>query len=148
MSAPDVSAENAPPESDSPGPEIDGWKLVLVMLTFGILASGTLWGYWYYHTAPFIPLQVAIADEFPAALARPATTRDGVGGPSDAGALVDIGAQRDHARTGDAEGVGAVQGVPQRWHLGEEGLHQRCRNAEPEARNERKADRPLAHPLS
>ena len=70
MSAPDVSAENAPPESESTGPEIDGWKLVLVMLTFGILASGTLWGYWYYHTAPFIPLQVAIADEFPGSAPR------------------------------------------------------------------------------
>ena len=70
MSPPDATAENAPPESDSPGPEIDGWKLVLIMLTFGILASGTLWGYWYYHTAPFIPLQVAIADEFPGSAPR------------------------------------------------------------------------------
>ncbi len=40
------------------------------MMTFGILASGTLWGYWYYHTAPFIPLQVAIADEFPGSAPR------------------------------------------------------------------------------
>ena len=53
-----------------PSPEIDGWKLVAAMLTFGILASGTLWGYWYYHTAPFIPLQVAIADEFPGSAPR------------------------------------------------------------------------------
>lgn len=70
MSAPDATTENAPAESESTGPEIEGWKLVLVMLTFGILASGTLWGYWYYHTAPFIPLQVAIADEFPGSAPR------------------------------------------------------------------------------
>ena len=46
MAAHDTTAENAPAESKSASPEIDGWKLVLVMLTFGILASGTLWGYW------------------------------------------------------------------------------------------------------
>lgn len=70
MTAPNASPENSSDDSASPGPEIDGWKLVLVMMTFGILASGTLWGYWYYHTAPFIPLQVAIADEFPGSAPR------------------------------------------------------------------------------
>lgn len=71
MSASHTNSENSPSDSTDPtGPEIDGWKLVLVMLTFGILASGTLWGYWYYHTAPFIPLQVAIAEEFPGSAPR------------------------------------------------------------------------------
>ena len=40
------------------------------MLTFGLIASGTLWTYWHYHTAPFIPLQVAIAEEFKASAPR------------------------------------------------------------------------------
>ena len=66
-----ATSETTPPEnSPKPSPEIDGWKLVAAMLTFGIVASGTLWGYWYYHTAPFIPLQVAIADEFPGSAPR------------------------------------------------------------------------------
>ena len=34
------------------------------MFAFASLATGTLWTYWYYHTAPFIPLQQAIAAEF------------------------------------------------------------------------------------
>jgi hypothetical protein len=66
-----ATPETTPPEAGTiPSPEIDGWKLVAAMLTFGFLASGTLWGYWYYHTAPFIPLQVAIADEFPGSAPR------------------------------------------------------------------------------
>lgn len=40
------------------------------MLTFGLIASGSLWTYWHYHTAPFIPLQVAIANEFKASSPR------------------------------------------------------------------------------
>lgn len=40
------------------------------MLIFGLIASGSLWTYWHYHTAPFIPLQVAIADEFHASAPR------------------------------------------------------------------------------
>lgn len=66
-----TTTDPAPPESTSTiGPEIAGWKLVLAMLSFGLLASGTLWGYWYYHTAPFIPLQTAIAKEFPGSAPR------------------------------------------------------------------------------
>jgi len=61
----------APPDSGySAGSEIDGWKLVFAMLAFGAAATGTLWGYWYYHSAPFIPLQIAIAEEFPESAPR------------------------------------------------------------------------------
>ncbi|MGZ0173011.1 MAG: hypothetical protein ACKVHE_26040 [Planctomycetales bacterium] len=35
------------------------------MLAFGAIATGSLWVYWYYHSAPFIPLQRAISAEFP-----------------------------------------------------------------------------------
>ena len=65
-----ASPPAAPDSGYSAGSEIDGWKLVFAMLTFGALATSTLWGYWYYHSAPFIPLQVAIAQEFPASAPR------------------------------------------------------------------------------
>jgi hypothetical protein len=44
---------------------ISGKYIVAVMFTFGIIATGTLWFFWYYHTQPFIPLQKAIAAEYP-----------------------------------------------------------------------------------
>ena len=34
------------------------------MFTFGVLSTGALWTYWFYHTQPFIPLQQAISAEF------------------------------------------------------------------------------------
>lgn len=49
---------------------VSGRKLVVLMFAFGILASGTLWTYWYYHTAPFVPLQRAISAEFPGSAPR------------------------------------------------------------------------------
>lgn len=49
---------------------ISGSAIVLAMFVFGIIATGLLWTYWYYHTAPFIPLQQAIAAEFPGASPR------------------------------------------------------------------------------
>jgi hypothetical protein len=36
-----------------------------MMVAFGAIATGALWVYWYYHSAPFIPLQRAISAEFP-----------------------------------------------------------------------------------
>ena len=35
------------------------------MLAFGAIATAALWVYWYYHSAPFVPLQRAISAEFP-----------------------------------------------------------------------------------
>lgn len=40
------------------------------MVTFGTIATFTLWVYWYYHSAPFIPLQKAISAEFPGSSPR------------------------------------------------------------------------------
>jgi hypothetical protein len=34
------------------------------MLFFGVVLTGVLWTYWYYHTAPFSDLQRAIGTEF------------------------------------------------------------------------------------
>jgi hypothetical protein len=44
--------------------EVPGKVVVAIMFTFGVLCTGTLWTYWFYHTQPFIPLQVAISAEF------------------------------------------------------------------------------------
>jgi hypothetical protein len=35
------------------------------MFAFGLLATGVLFGYWHFHTAPFQELQMALANEFP-----------------------------------------------------------------------------------
>jgi hypothetical protein len=44
---------------------VSGPMVVAVMVAFGAIATGALWVYWYYHSAPFIPLQRAISAEFP-----------------------------------------------------------------------------------
>ncbi|MDA1163455.1 MAG: hypothetical protein O3B13_10160 [Planctomycetota bacterium] len=44
---------------------VSGPVVVVVMVAFGAIATGALWVYWYYHSAPFIPLQRAISAEFP-----------------------------------------------------------------------------------
>ncbi len=44
--------------------EVPGKVVVAIMFTFGVLSTGVLWTYWFYHTQPFIPLQVAISTEF------------------------------------------------------------------------------------
>ncbi|NQV25475.1 MAG: hypothetical protein HQ518_14035 [Rhodopirellula sp.] len=44
---------------------VSGPVVVALMVAFGAIATATLWVYWYYHSAPFIPLQRAIAAEFP-----------------------------------------------------------------------------------
>lgn len=41
-----------------------------MMFTFGAILTGILWMYWYYHSAPFVPLQNAIAAEFPGSSPR------------------------------------------------------------------------------
>ena len=59
------------PSSESNGRRgVSGRPVVAGMMAFGLLASGTLWTYWSYHTAPFIPMQVAIANEFPGSAPR------------------------------------------------------------------------------
>lgn len=58
-----LSFESDRRESDRRG-AVRGPIVVAGMLVFGLIASGSLWTYWSYHTAPFIPLQVAIAEEY------------------------------------------------------------------------------------
>jgi hypothetical protein len=35
------------------------------MFAFGGIATAILWYFWYYHTQPFVPLQKAIAAQYP-----------------------------------------------------------------------------------
>lgn len=45
--------------------ELDGKWIVAGMFAFAIMLTGALWVYWKLHTAPFLPLQQAIAEKFP-----------------------------------------------------------------------------------
>jgi len=51
-------------ESRTPDKVIAGSKVVFAMFGLGFLITGMLYLYWSLHTAPFLPLQQAIADEF------------------------------------------------------------------------------------
>jgi hypothetical protein len=53
----------APSGTATPG-DISGRWVVIGLFLFGIVAVGTIWFYWKLHTAPFLPLQQAIADTF------------------------------------------------------------------------------------
>lgn len=44
---------------------VAGKMVVAMMVAFGSILTAILWFYWYYHSAPFVPLQTAIAAEFP-----------------------------------------------------------------------------------
>ena len=60
-SAPSQSAlENSTPPEGIPG----RW-VIAGMFAFGLLATGVLFAYWHFHTAPFQELQAALANEFP-----------------------------------------------------------------------------------
>ena len=65
-----MSTQSDPAEDAPPLPrkrrrgEIPGAAVIAVMFTFGVLSTGALWTYWFYHTQPFIPLQQAISAEF------------------------------------------------------------------------------------
>jgi len=50
--------------------ELSGRKMVLAMFLFGGMTTAGLWLYWYYHYAPFRPLQEAIVAEFPGSAPR------------------------------------------------------------------------------
>lgn len=43
---------------------VSGSAVVALMFAFGAVATGILWTYWYYHSAPFMPLEAAIGNEF------------------------------------------------------------------------------------
>jgi hypothetical protein len=59
--SPQLSHRNSSQRSGA----VSGPAVVALMVTFGAVATGALWVYWYYHSAPFIPLQRAISAEFP-----------------------------------------------------------------------------------
>jgi hypothetical protein len=49
---------------------ISGRWVVIALLGFGILATGTLWIYSKMHLAPFLPMRKALDAEFPEAKSR------------------------------------------------------------------------------
>lgn len=62
----DDAAERVKPETDAHEPgTISGRWVVLGMFGFAITATVVLYAYWHYHRAPFLPLQKALAEEFP-----------------------------------------------------------------------------------
>ena len=44
---------------------LSGRWVVVGVISFGLLLTGLLRVYWHQHIEPFMPLQMAIADEFP-----------------------------------------------------------------------------------
>lgn len=55
----ETSASIQPPRTFS------GRGVVLILFAFGTVATTGIWVYWKLHLAPFLPLQRALADEFP-----------------------------------------------------------------------------------
>lgn len=49
---------------------IPGPYVVIGMFAFGFLATGILFWYWHFHTAPYQELQAALAEEFPGSRPR------------------------------------------------------------------------------
>ncbi len=60
MPSDSVSSPSPPKQTGVPGT----W-VVFAMFAFGFLATGILFAYWHWHTAPFQELQAALAKEFP-----------------------------------------------------------------------------------
>jgi hypothetical protein len=58
------SSTTSPVSGRSPR-EFSGTKLILGLFAFAIVMSSGLWIYWYLHTKPFQPLQLAIHRAFP-----------------------------------------------------------------------------------
>lgn len=57
----DIPTPSSPPAASR---HVSGKLVVGVMFLFASIATGLLWFYWYYHNAPFVPLQKALAQEF------------------------------------------------------------------------------------
>lgn len=62
-------ADSAQPGGDAvrvldQSPRISGTLIVLTMFGFGILSTLMIWTYWNWHIEPFMPLQLAIENEF------------------------------------------------------------------------------------
>lgn len=65
----DVSSASVEHSQSEPG-GIPGPYVVIGMFAFGILATGILFAYWHFHTAPFQEFQAALAEEFPGSRPR------------------------------------------------------------------------------
>src|ERR1700691_6004344 len=53
-----------------PAKRVSGRAVVIGLFAFGIALTSILWIYWTLHTAPFRPLQDALAVEFPGSSPR------------------------------------------------------------------------------
>ena len=51
--------------SKSPSRVVRGEIVVIIMFALGISATGLIWFYWNMHVEPFMPVQLALAEEFP-----------------------------------------------------------------------------------
>ena len=60
-----ANSDPASHASENPPREFSGSKLVVGMFLFAAMMSSGLWVYWYFHTLPFQPLQLAIARAVP-----------------------------------------------------------------------------------
>ncbi len=56
-----MSSEPANPNEE---PGIPGKYVVIAMLTFAIMTTGTMWLYTYFNNRPFIPLRHALVQRF------------------------------------------------------------------------------------
>lgn len=63
MDADATKAESGERRAERSG--LSGRWVVVGMFAFGLAATAILWIYWDLHTAPFRPLQEALAKEFP-----------------------------------------------------------------------------------
>jgi len=66
----DPSEDSRPETPPETGRMISGRWIIALMFLFGSVATSGLWIFWYFHTAPFAPLQKAVAVEFPGSAPR------------------------------------------------------------------------------
>ena len=53
------------PSTDATEPGVPGKYVIMGIFGLAVVMTGSLWIYWDFHTAPFRPLQIAIAEHFP-----------------------------------------------------------------------------------
>lgn len=62
----ETASQTAPPTSHGADPvrEVSGRVIVISLMLFGIAATSILWFYWSMHVLPFMPLQLALEEQF------------------------------------------------------------------------------------
>ena len=65
-----MSRATDPPKITAGTRVLPGRWVVVAMLLFGMAATGFMWVYWTVHVAPFLPLQQALAAQFPGSRPR------------------------------------------------------------------------------